>query len=260
MWQKRLLLVFVLFCSSLGLAFAQEDSPDLDELNQIVTELNKELTIPEMQSLQQELALKMELTLSTADQLSQILPSEVSTELQFLISNSNPSSMSLPELLRLIKKIYNWQTQLSMTYSTTVSENLSLMKNLSDQLSNCLEIANKALLSNKIDTENAIELFGEAQDQLRIAIEENAKLKQKWKAHLELDAEINKRFKNSFAVGTVTSALPGITLITIGMIKLSNVEDQDELKQGWQYVTYGTIALVGVELVYQGGHWIFRIW
>lgn len=134
------------------------------------------------------------------------------------------------------------------------------MKNLSDQLSNCLEIANKALLSNKIDTENAIELFGEAQDQLRIAIEENAKLKQEWKAHLELDAEIDKRFKNSFAVGTVTSALPGITLITIGMIKLSNVEDQDELKQSWQYVTYGAIALVGVELVYQGGHWIFRIW
>ena len=73
MWQKRLLLAFALFCLSSGLAFAQEDSPDLDELSQIAMELNKELTIPEMQSLQQELALKMELTLSTADQLSQIL-------------------------------------------------------------------------------------------------------------------------------------------------------------------------------------------
>lgn len=257
---KKLLFILVLLSGFSVSVFAQDDLPDLDELNEIAMELSNESTILEMQQLQQELASKMELILSTADSLSQTLPSEISMELQSLISNCNPKLMSLSELLKLIKTLYNWQTQQSTTYSTLVSDGLSSMKSLSDQLSNCLELANKALLSNKADTENAIELFGLAQEQIEIISNEKEQLKKEWAMHLELDAEKDKRLQNSYIAGSVLSSLPGIALITTGLVYLSNIDDQIKLQQGWQYITYGAVSLVGFELVYQGGHWLFRWW
>jgi hypothetical protein len=119
-----------------------------------------------------------------------------------------------------------------------------------------LDLANKALESNKEDTKNAINLFGEALEYNSLILEENRKLKEDWQNHLKLDAENEKRFNNLYQFGNVIIPLIPISLfVTSGICYLNNNSD---LGKGFLYA--GCISLVGLEIVYQGGHFILKIW
>lgn len=235
---------------------ASDMEPDLNELNQIAQELSSESTILAAQEIQKELQSKVESAISMAQSISTSLPESTSTELQSIIANYNPKLTTLSQLLKITKNLYNWQTQLSTTYSTSVLNELNLMKNLSIQLSECLDLANKALESNKEDTKNAISLFGEALEYNSLILEENKKLKEEWQNHLKLDAESERRFDNLYQFGNVVVPLVPVTLLTTsGILYLNN---KDDLGKGFLYA--GCISLVGLEVVYQGGHFIFKVW
>lgn len=258
--KKRKSLSMVLSLALLFLfsqpALALDMEPNLYELNQIAQELSSESTIQTAQQIQKELQLKMESAISMAQSISMSLPEPTSMELQSIIANYNPKLTTLPQLLKITKNLYNWQTQLSTTYSTSVLNELNLMNNLSIQLSECLDLANKALESNKEDTKNAINLFGEALEYNSLILEENRKLKEDWQNHLKLDAENEKRFDNLYQFGNVIIPLIPISLFaTSGICYLNNKNDWGK---GFLYA--GCISLVGLEIVYQGGHFILRIW
>jgi len=119
-----------------------------------------------------------------------------------------------------------------------------------------LDLANKALESNKEDTKNAINLFGEALEYNSLILEENKKLKEEWQNHLKLDAENEKRFDNLYQFGNVIIPLVPVTLLTASGIFYLN--KMDDLGKGFLYA--GCISLVGLEVVYQGGHFIFKVW
>jgi len=251
-----ILLSLVLFLSFSHSVFGQDMQPDLNELNQIAEELSNESTLLDSQQAEQELKLKLELIISTMQSDITKMPEEVSEQLKNLINNTNPNSMSLPQLLKLIKNLYNWQTQLSMTYSTSVLEELSSMKNLSNQLSDCLNLANKALLSNKGDTENAIELFSAALEEVEIIKKEKELLEFEWNEHQKLDYERDRRFSNLYTLGNFLVPLAPIGVAVCSIIPFS----QGDIRTGTTMLYSAGISLISLELIYQGGHFIFKFW
>ena len=257
---RNTLLSLVLFLSFSQLAFAQDftqdTKPDLNELNQIATELSKESTISESQQIEQELKSKLELVISTLQENITMMPEEISQQLQPLIQNSNPNLMSLPQLLKLTKALYNWQTQQSMTYSTSVLEELSSMKSLSIQLSECLSLANKAILSNKEDTEAAIELFSSALEEVEEIKKQKELLEFQWQEHLKLDYEKDKRFSNLYTLGNILVPLAPIGVGICSIIPFS----QGDIRTGTTMLYSAGISLISLELIYQGGHFIFKFW
>ena len=257
---KRKLLNMLLSLALVSLfsqpAFALDTEPNLDELNQIAQELSNESTIQTAQQIQKELQSKVESTISIAQSISTSLPESTSMELQSIIANYNPKSTTLPQLLKITKNLYNWQTQLSTTYSTSVLSEQNSMKNLSIQLSGCLDLAKKAMESNKEDTKNAINLFGEALEYNSLILEENKKLKEEWQNHLIIDSENERRFNNLYQLGNIIVPLVPISLLAACGICYLN--SKDELGKNFLYA--GCASLIGFEILYQGGHFIFKIW
>lgn len=100
----------------------------------------------------------------------------------------------------------------------------------------------KALISNKDDTASAIALAG--------AFYENVKKMEQKLAMFE------KQLRGSRIFANIIVPIPGLMLITRGFIDLG-FEKYDSSKA---YITSGLITLVGMELVYQGGHWFFKVW
>lgn len=254
--QKRnifcVVLLLFLFSAS---AFAQEDSDDLEYWNQIATELSQQSTILETAQLQQDLALNLQEAFSIAASISENLPTDISIYLQSLQSNKDIQSMSLSELLKLTKTLYNWQNQVSTTYLTSVSEKLNLMNSLSEKLLNCQSLAQKALESSRDDVHNALIELGLAQEQIdSITIQKEILLNQ-LNSIKELAAENEKRLNNCYRFGNLLAPLFPVGLTVTGAA-VYNYDNQ----LGKNLMIAGCISLVSIEVVYQGGHWIFRFW
>lgn len=110
--------------------------------------------------------------------------------------------------------------------------------------------------SNKEDTKNAINLFGEALEYNSLILEENKKLKEEWQNHLIIDSENDKRFNNLYQLGNIIVPLVPISLLAASGICYLN--RKDELGKNFLYA--GCASLIGFEILYQGGHFIFKIW
>lgn len=104
------------------------------------------------------------------------------------------------------------------------------------------------------DTSNAIEQLGIALEQNEIILKEKESLKKEIFSQQELLIDSNKRNKNLYNYGNIMTPLLPISLIAIGGICIGN--NQDEL--GKNLLLVGGITLVGFELVFQSGHWVFK--
>lgn len=62
--------------------------------------------------------------------------------------------------------------------------------------------------------------------------------------------------KAAYIYGNIVTPLPGLMLMTYGFIEMGN----GNTDKGWDFFKIGAFTLVGMELVYQGGHWLFRVW
>ncbi len=81
-------------------------------------------------------------------------------------------------------------------------------------------------------------------------------------AYAELDlydkrmASIEKQVKNSYVFTTVATNTLCLIPVGIGFVELAN----GNTDRGWVYIKTGLAITIGVNLVYQGGHWVFKIW
>lgn len=65
-----------------------------------------------------------------------------------------------------------------------------------------------------------------------------------------------KRLKNATIYSEVVTPIPGLLLMTAGFIEMG-VGNTD---MGWNLFKAGAITLVSMEVIYNGGKWIFKIW
>lgn len=119
-----------------------------------------------------------------------------------------------------------------------------------------MELAQKALASNKEDTENALKQIAIIKEQNDIILKENESLKLEIKSWEELQAKDNIKLKNNYILGNILVPLMPLTLTTIGLINMGN----GNTDRGWILVQSGLYSLIGFELTFQGGHWIFHWW
>lgn len=65
-----------------------------------------------------------------------------------------------------------------------------------------------------------------------------------------------KQIKNAYIFTTVATNTISLVPVAIGLIEMGN----GNTDRGWAYVKTGLVLTIGVNIVYQGGHWIFKIW
>lgn len=228
---KKLLfvLLFALLCS-VG-AFAQDDSSDLEYWNQVA----QELTIP----------------IPTLITPSFDLPQNSMQEQQNVTTTSTDSetlnleSMSVWELFdKCDEKVTSLQlrVQTLSQYSQSLEEDLSRLMTDVTTLKADLTRTRNALLSNREDTDSALALAGEFYEKAK-ALEERV-------------AYAERKNKNSTIYANVVTPIPGLIFMVQGFIEMG----KGNTDYGWRLFEIGAITLVGMEVVYQGGHWLFKIW
>ncbi len=105
----------------------------------------------------------------------------------------------------------------------------------------------EALISNKDDTSFMIQELGKLLDEI-VALKEN-------------NANLEKGMKNAYIYGNVVTTIPGLLVMAKGFadLAMSNA-DPVKVDMAWKWVAAGAITELGMHVVYQGGHWIFRWW
>lgn len=74
----------------------------------------------------------------------------------------------------------------------------------------------------------------------------------------KLQTRINKleaKAKRSFWVSTISISLMGLVPLGIGAVEYCKGDTY-----GKDYMWTGAALLIGGQLIYQGGHWIFNLW
>ncbi len=109
--------------------------------------------------------------------------------------------------------------------------------------------------SNKEDTHNALIELGFAQEKIDAITIQKDILSQQIMSMKELQAENEKRLKNCYTIGNIT-----VPLVPIGLIITGACVYNSNNQLGKDLISAGGISLIGFELVYQGGHFVFRWW
>ena len=99
-----------------------------------------------------------------------------------------------------------------------------------------------ALISNRDDTGTIAKELGEIVERVR-GLEEKIEY-------------YKKRLKRATIVENITIPLPGLSLMTVGIIEIANGNNS----RGIKYIEAGAITLGVMEVVYQGGKWVFKLW
>lgn len=135
-------------------------------------------------------------------------------------------------------------------YKNLESEYSSMKNVLNDSRQKCQDLR-AALASNKDDTKYIYELWAQAREDIE-------KLK-------ERVAFAERKAKNAYIYGSVVTAIPGILVFTKGVVDMVTwYSEGHTTKEGganaltWIYA--GLVTEVGMQLVYQGGHWVFNWW
>ena len=166
-------------------------------------------------------------------------------------SNSNDNletldleSMNAWELLEnLDKQLVTLQTQvetLEASSQNLESELLTTKIELTNSINSCKQLK-QALLSNKDDTSAIIQQLGELQEKI-----------EKYQQYL---ASVEKRLVNNAILVNVTIVAATITPMVFGAILMGTNND---LGKPLFYTTLGCLAGFGV--VYNGGHFLFKVW
>lgn len=77
----------------------------------------------------------------------------------------------------------------------------------------------------------------------------------------ELIAYMEKKNKNAYVYGNIVTTIPGVLIMTKGFADLAmSGQDPAKVDAAWKWIAGGAITCVGMHIVYQGGHWIFKVW
>ena len=77
----------------------------------------------------------------------------------------------------------------------------------------------------------------------------------------ELIDYMNKQNRNAYIYGNVVTTIPGLLVMVKGFADLAmSGADPVKVDAAWKWVAAGAITELGMHIVYQGGHWIFKIW
>lgn len=77
----------------------------------------------------------------------------------------------------------------------------------------------------------------------------------------ELIDYMNKQNRNAYIYGNVVTTIPGLLVMAKGFADLAmSGADPVKVDAAWKWVAAGAITELGMHIVYQGGHWIFKIW
>jgi hypothetical protein len=113
----------------------------------------------------------------------------------------------------------------------------------------------KALISNKEDTALAITMVGELQTENGNLKNEINNIKVNFDAYKEYAEEQARKEKMAITMGNVM-----IPVVTVPMIVVGSVLTATNNDYGKPVLYTGLGLLVGCELVWNGGHFIFKIW
>ena len=182
-------------------------------------------------------------------------PSSLNESQNSIESNQNSTeqtldSMSVEELFTKCEETLTQQEAIIKRLTLT-SENLEKdLINLTieyNNLKNSLAQMKEALISNKDDTSFMIRELGKLLDEI-VALKEKT-------AYLE------KRMKNAYIYGNVVTTIPGLLVMSKGFADLAmSGADPVKVDMAWKWIAAGAITELGMHVVYQGGHWIFKIW
>lgn len=113
----------------------------------------------------------------------------------------------------------------------------------------------KALISNKEDTALAITIVGELQAENGNLKNEINDIKVKFDAYKEYAEEQARKEKRAIALGNIMIPATTISMIVAGSVLMATNNDF-----GAPIFYTGVGLLVGCELVWNGGHFIFKFW
>lgn len=77
----------------------------------------------------------------------------------------------------------------------------------------------------------------------------------------ELIDYMDEQNRNAYVYGNVVTTIPGLLVMSKGFADLA-MSGTDPVKIGmaWKWITAGVITELGMHVVYQSGHWIFKRW
>lgn len=77
----------------------------------------------------------------------------------------------------------------------------------------------------------------------------------------ELIDYMDKQNRNAYIYGNVVTTIPGLLVMSKGFADLAmSGADPVKVDMAWKWIAAGAITELGMHIVYQGGHWIFKIW
>lgn len=113
----------------------------------------------------------------------------------------------------------------------------------------------KALISNKEDTALAISMIGELQEEKDNLKTEVKTLHEQFNAYVEFADSCIKKEKRAMIVGNIMIPATTVPMIVAGSVLMATNNDF-----GAPVLYSGIGLLVGCELVWNGGHFIFKVW
>ena len=228
--KKSLLTLLVVFLVSVPV-FAQEDLFDWESFNQ--TETNSMKNVENLQ---------LDLDLLKPNWMNE---SETSNDLNLTSTKQDVSQMTSLEILDNFESwIAEKEAELAMRKSIyqNLENEYNSMKNILDDSKKRCQDLKAALASNKDDTRYITELWTDALGKIE-SLE-------------ELLAAAEKRERNSLIYENIVTPLPGLAIMTWGFVEMGC----GNTDKGWRIFTTGVVTLVGMEVCYQGGKWLFKIW
>lgn len=229
MLKKFVLLSVLLFAFALPV-FVQEDSSDLEEFQKMALELSNKQSNSSSESLSSNQSSATESTSAT---------SSTSSSEELNLESMNPFQL-LDQLDLMYQQALNSLTE-AQKLSKSLEEDLS---NTMQELQNSkitLENLKTALMSNKEDVSIAIQEMGILYEQLKLLNEKSTSYK--------------KRFKRSFILGNILIPTTTLPLVVSGSILLAA-----DNAYGKPVLFTGLGLLAGCEVVWNGGHFIFKFW
>lgn len=113
----------------------------------------------------------------------------------------------------------------------------------------------KALESNKEDTENAIIVIGNMQEEIETLTVQLDNAKSQFNYYKEYAEECLAKEKRSIIATNIIIPLTTIPIMVFGGVLLASNNDFGKP------VLYSGLGLfIGCEVIYNGGHWVFKLW
>lgn len=118
-----------------------------------------------------------------------------------------------------------------------------------------MDLATKALISNKEDTALAIEIIGDITEENTKIKEENNNIKKINENLKEVIVDYEQKQKRTNAVVNIIIPATTVPMIISGAVLMATDNDY-----GKPVFYTGLGLLVGCELVWNGGHLVFHVW